>query len=384
MPSSPPSVSAAARPVVGDAPAAKGWDRTATLAAALMSSRRRSTLALIVVFWIFTFAAMTVRGAFVETLPFSVLGPRRALLCVFGGLLCWVMTRTFELKRFRSFAERAAWAVLGALIMAMVHEAFHFVTYRVILPVPAPTPQTLYGLAEWVLVWFGYFLAWTATYLALLYHWEVQEQERRFGEMRTLAQEAQMAALRYQVSPHFLFNTLNSISSLVNEGRNADAERMLLSLSTFFRSTLTTEAGGTVELRDEIGLQRLYLDIEAVRFADRMVVETDIPEGLGRARVPSLILQPLVENAVRYGVGRSEAPVKIRISAARIAGALSLVVEDDGAGGAPDRPGAGIGLANVAERLRAHFSAEARLDARAFCDGGFRAELRMPLQFAAG
>ena len=133
--------------------------------------------------------------------------------------------------------------------------------------------------------------------------------------MKELAQEARMAALRYQINPHFLFNTLNSISSLVLERRNAEAETMLLNLSTFLRATLAADPGGTIALREEIRLQQLYLAIEEVRFPDRMHVTVDIPCDLSALAVPALILQPLVENALRYAVEPSESMTTVSITA---------------------------------------------------------------------
>jgi LytS/YehU family sensor histidine kinase len=230
-----------------------------------------------------------------------------------------------------------------------------------------------------VLVWLGYFLAWTGTYLALTYHWESQDHERRAILLVRTTREAQLAALRYQLNPHFLFNTLNSISSLVGEGRNADAETMLLNLATFIRSTLTDEPTGTISLREEIELQRLYLDIEQTRFGDRLNVEIDLPLELASVRVPALILQPLVENAIHHGVARSEAPMTIRIVAADCGDRVSLAVEDDGkAGPAESGNGTGLGLANVQARLRTHYDGDASLHAARRLEGGYRAELAFP------
>jgi LytS/YehU family sensor histidine kinase len=238
-------------------------------------------------------------------------------------------------------------------------------------------------VAQWIMVWFGYCLAWTGTHLALTYHWEAVDQQRNSAVMRELAQEARVAALRYQINPHFLFNTLNSISSLVLEGQNAEAEGMLLNLSTFLRSTLGADPGGVIALSEEIGLQELYLAIEEVRFSERMRVRIDVPEALAAAPVPPLILQPLIENAVRYAVSPSERLTTIRIAADRCAGDLRLRVEDDGDVDEPPPSGTGLGLANVRERLNAHFGRRARLEAGPRREGGFRAEMRIPLGAAA-
>jgi LytS/YehU family sensor histidine kinase len=158
---------------------------------------------------------------------------------------------------------------------------------------------------------------------------------------------------------------------------------MLLNLSTFVRSSLTTGPTGTIALSEEIELQRLYLAIEEVRFGDRLKVEIDFPDALGGARLPALILQPLVENAIRHGVGRAEGTLTIRIAAAERDGMMEIRVEDDGTP-APAPAGAkpGVGLANVRARLNAHFGAKAGLEAGPLPGRGFRATLRLPRRIA--
>jgi LytS/YehU family sensor histidine kinase len=196
-----------------------------------------------------------------------------------------------------------------------------------------------------------------------------------------------LRALRYQVNPHFLFNTLNSLSSLVLTGRREQAERMILNLSTFFRTSLCDDPTVDVPLSEEIYLQRLYLDIEAVRFPERLVVDIDIPERLQSACVPGLILQPLVENAVKYGVSRSKKPVTIRIRASESELGLSLCVEDDG-DPLPtpiDRPnGTGVGLQNVRDRLVARFGEAGSCRWGPMPGGGFAVRLSMPMVWNCG
>ena len=132
-------------------------------------------------------------------------------------------------------------------------------------------------------------------------------------------------------------------------------------------------------MREEIQLQRLYLDIEAVRFPERLRVEIDVPEELQDACVPGLILQPLVENAVKHGVAASRGPVTLRIRARRLGDALELMVEDDAGSTRPSEEGAGLGLRNVADRLAARYGARAQSRAGPASDGGFAAVLSLPL-----
>jgi LytS/YehU family sensor histidine kinase len=196
--------------------------------------------------------------------------------------------------------------------------------------------------------------------------------------LRAAAQSAELRALRYQVNPHFLFNTLNSISSLVMTDRRGDAEGMILNLSNFFRTSLTGEPTADVRLAEEVATQRLYLEIEAVRFPERLRSVFDIAPAAERACVPGLLLQPLIENAIKYGVAPARRPVELRI-AARVAGdRLTLTVEDDGEGAAASK-GTGLGLRNVRERLAARYGDAATLTAGARDTGGFLVTLDLPL-----
>ena len=211
----------------------------------------------------------------------------------------------------------------------------------------------------------------------------LRDAERRAAEFERLAQSAQLRALRYQINPHFLFNTLNSLSSLIMARRPEEAEAMILSLSAFFRSTLAIDPTEDVTLAEEIALQRLYLDIEQTRFPERLRVKVIVPADLEKARVPALLLQPIVENAIKYGVARAKGRVTVVIGAER-AGVdrLRLVVDNDGgdsSGEAADCRGTGVGLVNVCERLKARFGAAAACQFGPRPGGGFRVTLTMPL-----
>jgi two-component system LytT family sensor kinase len=341
-------------------------------------ARRRSELILIAAFWAFAVLMLSIRAMIIDALPLSILGPRRLLAAAIGALLCLGMARILAALRSRSFAARVVCGVIGAFVMAVTLTSATMVVNRVVLPLPGAQPITLQESAQWVLVWLGYLLAWTGTHLALTYHWDGEEHRQRAALLAELTRDAQRAALRYQLNPHFLFNTLNTVSSLVMDRRNDEAERMLLNLATFIRSTLTDGPSGTIALREEIGLQQLYLEIEKVRFEDRLTVEIDVPEEAGRVQVPALILQPLVENAIRHGTAASEAPLRIRIVAAEAGGRLRIRVEDDGRGGGGQARGTGLGLRNVEARLNAHFGDQAELKSGPLEEGGYRALLSIP------
>ena len=228
--------------------------------------------------------------------------------------------------------------------------------------------------------WYFFIASWAVMWVALSYSVKVRRVEREAAEFRQAAQSAELRALRYQVNPHFLFNTLNSLSSLVMRERNEEAEQMILNLSTFFRASLTRETSENVPLSEEVRLQLLYLDIEKVRFPERLVVKVAVPKALEDALVPALILQPLVENAIKYGVSRSQRPVTVTIAADQVGDRLELWVRDDGeAPPTAAEAGTGVGLANVEARLKASYGTAADCVAGRPSAGGWLVRLTLPL-----
>jgi LytS/YehU family sensor histidine kinase len=205
---------------------------------------------------------------------------------------------------------------------------------------------------------------------------------RREGAFRRAAKAAELRSLRYQVNPHFLFNTLNSLSALVLTGKTAAAERMIQTISTFYRRSLADDPTSDVPLREEFDLQRLYLDIETARFPDRLKAEYDLPDSLSGALVPGMILQPLVENSVKHAVAPASRKVIITLSAREEYGRLVVTVSDNGKGAARTkavpREGFGIGLGNVRDRLAARFSDEATIVSGP-TSTGYATEIRLPL-----
>ncbi len=235
-------------------------------------------------------------------------------------------------------------------------------------------------------VWLFFFIAWSAYYLAIQAQGQALRAQKRAAKAETAAQAAQLRALRYQVNPHFLFNTLNSLSSLVMTGRNDRAEAMLLALSTFFRSSLSLDPAADISLAEEIELQRMYLEIEKARFPDRLQVEIDVPEELQTARLPALILQPVVENAIKYGVSKTRNKVLIRICAELCPdGRMAITISNQLANGRKDaipaatHEGTGLGLANVSERLETRFGSHADCRFGPMPSGGYKVTLSLPV-----
>ena len=228
-------------------------------------------------------------------------------------------------------------------------------------------------------------LAWSVFYIAIKRHQSLQEERERVVHAESLAREARLQALRFQIQPHLLFNTLNAISTLVAEQRNAEASRMLARLADFFRQTLATPDRNEVPLRDELKFVESYLAIEQIRFGDRLALTWDVDDAVLGAQVPTHLLQPLVENAVRHAVEPRQAGGTIRIMCRRTPDgrSIELVVRDSGAAGngrTSGRAGAGgIGLTNTRDRLARLYGDAHRLEIR---DGthGFEVVIALPFR----
>jgi signal transduction histidine kinase len=209
--------------------------------------------------------------------------------------------------------------------------------------------------------------AWTGLYYGINYYLMLDAQAERLARMAAQANAAQLEMLRYQINPHFLFNTLNSISTLVLLGETERANTMLSRLSSFLRYTLVGEQAGFATVAQEVEALKLYLDIERTRFEDRLRVRFDIAPDVGAARVPALLLQPLVENAVKYAVTPQEEGADIWVTARRLADRLELSVADTGPGLVDGRPGSGsegtgVGLRNIRDRLRQAYGEDHRFE----------------------
>jgi hypothetical protein len=209
-------------------------------------------------------------------------------------------------------------------------------------------------------------------------------RERQLAAAQSAAQQAQLEALRLQLNPHFLFNTLNAISSMILTRRNEDAELMTDKLSSFLRASLACDPSELVPVEEELGLIGDYLDIEAVRFGERLLVDIRCDAAARDVRVPGMLIQPLVENAIKYGVAASRDPVTIAISASIEDDMLCLTVCNDGGTEiVPAKTGSvGVGLNNVRRRLAALYADKASLCA-APIQGGFEAKICVPIRAGA-
>lgn len=252
--------------------------------------------------------------------------------------------------------------------------------------------QRLIGLIPLPLAMLG---GWSALYYAINFFLTVEQQADRLERLEAQATAAQLAMLRYQLNPHFLFNTLNSISTLVLLKQTEPANAMLTRLSGFLRHTLIAEPGSQVTLAQEIETLQLYLDIERMRFEERLRTQFEIEDAALAAQLPAMLLQPLVENAIKYAVSTQEEGAQIALTARVIGERLRLTVEDTGPGvddsprdaardQALGRPvSTGVGLANIRNRLAQAYGENHLFETRSEAGGGFTVLIEIPFTRAA-
>jgi two-component system, LytTR family, sensor kinase len=236
---------------------------------------------------------------------------------------------------------------------------------------------------------------WSALYYAINFFLQVEERNDQLLQLEHQAASAQLAMLRYQLNPHFLFNTLNSISTLVLLKQTEPANAMLSRLSSFLRYTLVNEPSARVTVAQEVETLQLYLDIERMRFEDRLRTTFQIDPATREAMLPSLLLQPLVENAIKYAVTPQESGAEITIVTQLVGHKLRITVSDTGPGlpsaGESNRVSGvsfdggepvstGVGLANIRDRLAQAYGEDHRFDTLAPAEGGFAVVIELPFE----
>jgi two-component system LytT family sensor kinase len=248
---------------------------------------------------------------------------------------------------------------------------------------PGFRPEGVQFLSS-ILLTFSLLVAWSALYYSINYYLLLEEQSDRLLRLESQASNAHLAMLRYQLNPHFLFNTLNSISTLVLLKQTDRANAMLSRLSSFLRYTLVNEPTGHVTVAQEVETLKLYLEIEKMRFEDRLRPSFEIDPSVAQARLPSLLLQPLVENAIKYAVTPQEGGADIEIAARRNIDRVVLTVSDTGPGAEDHwvraQQSTGVGLANIRDRLAQAYGQDQRFETESNRMGGFRVTIEIPFQ----
>ncbi len=335
-----------------------------------------------VAFWLVYFVVRTAAAAAdppQDPAEFPYLANRILVVASYAVLTALLLAVVAGPRASRSNWTRNLILVLGALALAPLTQwSEGYWPYALADFSPEPYPFVIY------LFQFGWALPlWGLTQALLGYHFETMAQARAVSRAQALAYDAQLRMLHYQINPHFLFNTLNAISTLVLEKRNEQAENMIMRLAGFLRYSLDRQPTELAELSAELEAQRKYLEIEQTRFDDKLQVRFHIEPGLERTRLPSLILQPILENAIKYAITPRTEGGAIDVSAYRDGDLLRVSVEDDGPGlpaeNAPRRR-TGVGLANARERLELVYGGRAGLIARNREPRGCRVEIWLPLE----
>ena len=303
------------------------------------------------------------------------------LLTATGYSLTLLMASLYR----RLITMRAIWTViisLGTVILASA--AFSFIetwSYATFLR-PDAKPVGVEYLGA-IILDFSLLAAWSSLYYGINYYLLLEEEIDQRARLESQASTAQLAMLRYQLNPHFLFNTLNSISTLVLLRQTERANAMLSRLSSFLRYTLVNEPTAKVTLVQEVETLKLYLEIEKMRFEDRLRPHFKIDGDTIGARLPSLLLQPLIENAIKYAVTPAEHGADIWITAQREGRAVRIEVADSGPGpgGTPiDAQSTGVGLANIQDRLVQAYGPGHGFSTRTNERGGFSVIIEIPLE----
>ncbi len=297
---------------------------------------------------------------------------------------------------YRALINRTPWITWGvtAVVLAIAVGLYAFIDSWVI---------SLYrteGNSGFAQLFLGVFYldltllgAWSALYYAINFYVQVEEQNDQLMRLEAQATSAQLAMLRYQLNPHFLFNTLNSISTLVLLKQTEPANAMLSRLSSFLRYTLINEPTGRVTVAQEVETLKLYLDIERMRFEERLATEFRIDDAASPALMPSLLLQPLVENAIKYAVSPLEEGATITIAAQLVGPVLRVTVSDTGPGLQPGTDpstlfgvtssrsdSTRVGLANIRDRLAQAYGENQRFEIGERPGGGFMVVIELPFE----
>jgi signal transduction histidine kinase len=346
----------------------------------LARARTRAALWLTLVFWGASFGLATLTIYLDGKPQWLAISLMRILPTLLGLGFCYLIHLLLRNRRLTTTKSRLIALALVAPVLAEIFAWANFFAGAAVDPSANLSDFSWASAIRTVLFWTWFFLAWSGLYLALMYGFDVHEEQRRSAELREQAHVAQLRALHSQINPHFLFNSLNSVSALILDKNTEKAEEMVVRLARFLRLGLAADPTRKIPLELEIELQRSYLEIEQARYPD-LAVEVSLPEAIKGALVPSLILQPVVENAVKYGVAAAPPNATICIEASAGDGTLNLRVTDSGKGSGSQNGGSGIGLANVRQRLALLYGEPASgLSAGRDTDGRFQVEVTLPLE----
>jgi two-component system, LytTR family, sensor kinase len=337
--------------------------------------------ALTVAIWLGWFVSATVGTAFDSLVSAEMLAraQRRAVLCTAGVLSTFPMYWLLAKLANRSALIRFGASALLALVGATLYGELLWLAYYGL-----NSPSFDGGMSHFATVLvaltnhFWVYVACLVAFWAVHYSFALESERERLAKAQALALEAQNRMLRYQINPHFLFNALNALSTLILDQRNRDAERMVVSLSSFLRRSIGKDPALKVSLSEELEAAREYLSIEQIRFGERLAVREKISAEALDVMIPSLLLQPLLENAVKHGLAGGQGALEIRVEAEVQGPELKLRVKDNGRPAGQPAKGVGLGLENVRRRLETLYGAAAKARWGPALDGGFEVSLSFP------
>ena len=352
-------------------------------ATVLHNRRVRAVLWLTLIFWLSQLVTVTLAAALASNPRVVEIFFMRLAMTILGLFFCFLIHLILRTEFLSTTRKRLIALAITTPIFAETFAWGTFFAVSAVDPTVTIKSFTWSGAVSTIALNTWFFLAWAGLYLAISYSFDVQEEQQRAAEIRELAHAAQLRSLHSQINPHFLFNSLNSVSALILDGKMGKAEEMVVKLADFLREGLAGQAERQDPARVRIEFPAGISRTRAGSGMRDLATDIDVPDQLRSALVPALILQPIVENAVKYGVAGSPPPTRISITAWTEERRLFLQVTDSGRGGNPKAPGAGIGLSNVIERIRLIYGAtSAELTAGRLADGRFQAQLTLPLEFA--
>jgi len=281
------------------------------------------------------------------------------------SFLQWQLIRSIVHMRLR---QTLVLSFISAGIIGVVFNVIKLASYKTIVYNQVWYEQlNMLEFGGWFLFSLATMMVWTAIFFIMLYNTKLQREHDQRLRAQNAAKEAQLQMLRYQLNPHFMFNTMNAISTLIYKKENLVAGEMLDQVCSFFRYTLDQNASPESTLKKEIELLELYLSIEKVRFGDKLYIDMNVPTITLSAKVPSLFLQPIVENAIKYGVetrkDTGHVAIRADVYARESQHYLSLEVTDNGENASGEMvSGFGIGLSNTRERLATMFNNDFQLN----------------------
>jgi len=343
-------------------------------------TRNHLLLIATVMVWIVAYSAYTADWV-IGYMPFVVeRALRRIPVCLFGASCCLGMKLILDRSASQPTSKRLAIALVLCVVASLAYAVVNRYVFYIINPIwGRVTPiDSLQAALDVLFVFF----AWIALYFAIDADAQARDARVRLADVETAAIRARHQALAQQISPHFLFNALNTVSGLIIDGNPTKAERVTVALAGLLRRSLETDSREHVWLGEEVDAVHRYLEIEQSRFEDRLLVKEQVPADLRSLWIPPMILQPLVENAVKHGVARSSKPVRLTIAAKVADGKLHIIVTDDAKAGRGIAPatGTGIGHANIRQRLSLIYGERASLKCDSLPNGGYCAELIIPAE----